>query len=90
MPCLIYLLFTLHWTVLQDIIILLFHKVQKKSASVTLIGKFEFRKVPFGLAQTTTHFKQLINQIVKGLSFVFRYLDDIVVFSETLRNTLSI
>ena len=38
-------------------------------ASVTLYGKFEFKKVPFGLAQAPAHFHQLINEVLKGPPF---------------------
>ena len=50
-------------------------KAQKKSAFVMPIGNFEFKKVPFGLAQDPTHFQQLINDLIRGLSFAFAYLD---------------
>ena len=36
-------------------------EMQKKSAFVTPVGKFEFRKICFGLAEALTHFQQLIN-----------------------------
>ena len=45
-------------------------------------GKVEFRKFSLGLAQAPTHILQLINVILKGLSFLFGYLDDILVFSK--------
>ena len=45
------------------------------------IGKFEFQKVPFGLAQAPLYFQQLINKVFKGLPFAFGYLD-IFIFGE--------
>ena len=42
---------------------------QRKSASVTPIRKFEFWKVPFGLAQAPAYFKWLINTVLSGLDF---------------------
>ena len=57
-------------------------EVQKKSVFVTPIGKFQLKKVPFSLAQTLTHFQQLITEILKGLPFAFRYLDNILLFTE--------
>ena len=47
-----------------------------------LIGKLKFKKEPFDLAQAPTHLKQLINEVLKGLPFALRYLDDILAFSE--------
>ena len=34
-------------------------------------GKFEFRKVPFGLAQAPAQFQQLINDVLNVLPFGF-------------------
>ena len=53
-----------------------------KSASVTPNSKFEFRKVPFGLAQAPTYIQQLISELLKCLNFSFGYLDNILAFSE--------
>ena len=47
--------------------IALLPNTQKKSAFITPLGKLRFEKVPFGLAQTPAHFKQLINEVLKGL-----------------------
>ena len=46
-------------------------EVQKKCAFVTLISKFEFKKVPCGLAQGPIHFQQFINEVLKGFLFCF-------------------
>ena len=54
---------------------------QKKSAFVTPMEKFEFRKVPFGLAQAPTYFQHLINEVLSGLDFAYGYLDDILIYS---------
>ena len=45
-----------------------------KSAFVKPFGKFEFKKVPFGLVQALTHFKQLINLALKGLPLLLNIL----------------
>ena len=45
-------------------------------------GKIEFKKVLFGLAQAPIHFQQLINEVLKGCPFAFRYLDDVIVINE--------
>ena len=46
-------------------------KAQKMPVSITLIGKFEFEKVPLGMDQAPTHFQQLINEVLTGLPFTF-------------------
>ena len=57
-------------------------EVEKKSAFVTLIGKFKFKKVPFCLAQGPIYFQQFTNEALKFLSFTFTYLGDILVLSK--------
>ena len=54
---------------------------QRKSAFVTPKGKFEFQKVPFGLAQAPAYFQWLIIEVLSGLNFAFVYLDDILIYS---------
>ena len=48
---------------------------------VSSYGKWEFRRCPFGLAQTPAYFQRLMNKVLSGLNFAFGYLDDILVFS---------
>ena len=62
-------LFTHYWIVPQETIISLYHLKPQKSAFVTPISKFEFKKVPLGLAQALPHFQQLINKVLKNLPF---------------------
>ena len=52
-----------------------------KSGFVTPLGKWEFKKCPFGLAQTPAYFQRLINEILAPFDFAFGYLDDILIFS---------
>lgn len=61
---------------------------QKKSAFVTPLGKFEFKKVPFGLAQAPAYFQRLIDQVLVGLDFAFGYLDDILIYSKDVEQHL--
>ena len=65
-------------------------EAQEISTFVMPFGEFEFKKVPFGLAQAPTHFQHLINEELKCLSFIFGYLDGIFVFSENNENISSI
>ena len=55
----------------------------KKTAFILPFDKFEYLKVPFGLAQAPAYFQNLMNKVLKGLSFAIAYLDDIIIFSET-------
>ena len=52
-------------------------------------GKYEYVKVPFGLAQSPAYFQQLKTGILKDFNFVIAYLDDIIIFSKTLQEHLS-
>ena len=54
-----------------------------KTAFVTPFGKYEFVKVSFGLAHTPAYFQLLMNQVLEGLSFTMKYLDDIIIFSNS-------
>ena len=62
------------------------------SPFVTHFGKVKFKKVPFHLAEVSTHFQQLITEALEGLSYAFGHLDDILIFSanaeEHLKNLM--
>ena len=55
----------------------------KHTAFVTPFGKYEYMKVPFGLAQAPAYFQNLMNRMLNGLHFTLAYLDDVIIFSET-------
>ena len=55
----------------------------KKTGFCIDFGKYEYLKVPFGLAQAPAYFQNLMNKVLSGLSFAIAYLDDIIIFSET-------
>ena len=55
----------------------------RKTAFILPFSKFEYLKVPFGLAQAPAYFQNLMNKVLNGLSFAIVYLDDIIIFSET-------
>ena len=57
---------------------------QPKTAFVTMGGKWEFVRVPFGLSQAPAYFQFLVNTVLEGLSFAKGYLDDILIFSKDL------
>ena len=60
----------------------------KKTAFCTPFGKYEYLKLPFGLAQAPSYFQKLMNKVLKGLKFAFAYLDDIIIFSNTAEEHL--
>ena len=60
----------------------------KKTAFVMPLGKYAYLKVPFGLAQTPTHFQNLMNKVLNGLHFTLAYLDDVIICSETAEQHL--
>ena len=45
---------------------------------LSLLGKYQFNRVPFGLAQAPMYFQDLINDVLKGCNFAMGYLDDII------------
>ena len=67
---------------------------QEKTAFSTLQGLYEFQVMPFGLMNAPSVFQRLIQQVLMGLnpesgpSFVAAYIDDILVFSNTLEDHL--
>ena len=52
-------------------------------------GKYEYVKVPFGLAQAPACFQELMTGILKDFDFAIAYLDDIIIFSTTAEEHLS-
>ena len=68
---------------------------QEKTAFSTPQGLYEFRVMPFGLTNAPSVFQRLIQQVLMGLnpdsgpSFVAAYIDDILVFSDTLKDHLN-
>ena len=51
--------------------------------------KYEYVKVPFGLAQAPAYFKEPMTGILKDFNFAIAYLDDIIIFSKTPQEHLS-
>ena len=60
----------------------------QKTAFNSPFKKFEYVKVPFGLAQAPVYFQELMTGILKGFNFAIAYLDDIILFSKTLQEHL--
>ena len=60
-----------------------------KTAFNSPFGKFEYVKVPFGLAQAPVYFQEVMTGILKDFPFTIAYLDDIIIFSKTPQEYLS-
>ena len=60
-----------------------------KTAFNSPFRKYEYVKVPFGLAQAPAYFQELMTSILKDFPFAIAYLDDIIIFSKTPQEHLS-
>ena len=60
-----------------------------KTAFNSPFGKYQYVKVPFGLAQAPAYFQELMTGILKEFNFAIAYLDDIIIFSRTAEEYLS-
>ena len=54
-----------------------------KMAFTSPFSKYEYIKVPFGLAQAPAYFQELMTGVLKDLPFAMAYLDDIIIYSST-------
>ena len=73
-----------YWQVLMD------EADKEKTAFACHRGLFEFNVMPFGLSNAPAIFQELMAIVLQGLSqFATAYLDDILIFSETLETHLS-
>ena len=54
-----------------------------KTAFNSPLGKYEYVKVPFSLAQAPAYFQELMTGILKDFYFAIAYLDNIIIFSKT-------
>ena len=60
----------------------------KSAFILSSLGKYQFNRVPFGLAQAPAYFQKLINDILKGCNFAMGYLDDITIYSRSEKEHL--
>lgn len=54
-----------------------------KTAIITPFGMFEYLRMPFGLRNAAQTFQRFVDQVLRGLTCCFVYLDDILVFSRS-------
>ena len=52
-----------------------------KTAITTPFGLFEFLRMPFGLRNAAQTFQRFIDAVIRGLPFVYAYIDDLLVAS---------
>ena len=55
----------------------------KTAFVISGIGKYQFNRVPFGLARAPAYFQTLINKVLDNIDFAMGYLDDIIIFSRS-------
>ena len=55
----------------------------QNTAIITPFGLFEYLRMPFGLKNAAQSFQRLMDTIFNGITFVFKYLDDLLIFSHS-------
>ncbi|CAI2723349.1 unnamed protein product [Schistosoma spindalis] len=59
------------------------HEDIAKTAIITPFGLFEFLRMPFGLKNAAQTFQRFMDEVTKGLDFVFVYIDDVLIASKS-------
>nr|VZI06940.1 unnamed protein product [Spirometra erinaceieuropaei] len=54
-----------------------------RTAVTTPFGLFEFLRMPFGLRNASQTFQRFVDRVLRGLPFVYAYIDDLLVASST-------
>lgn len=55
-----------------------------KFAIPTRFGLFEFSRIPFGLRNSAQSSERSTNEVLRGLSFIFAYIDDVLITSRNM------
>lgn len=58
---------------------------KEKTTFVYRYGTFQFEVMPFGLMNAPSMFQRMMDKILDGIPFPRVYLDDVIIFSATLR-----
>ncbi|CAH8289554.1 unnamed protein product [Schistosoma intercalatum] len=56
----------------------------EKAAIITSFGLFEFLRMPFGLKNAAQTFQRFMDNVTRGLDFVFAYINDVLIASTSL------
>lgn len=59
----------------------IFHEDIQKSAIITPFGLYEFPHMTFGLRNACQTFQRFVDEMTRGLDFVYPYVDDFLCFS---------
>ena len=62
---------------------------KEKTAFVCHCGLYQFCRMPFGLTNAPATFQRLMDKLFNGWSFVFIYLDDILIASRNFKEHIS-
>src|SRR5208283_4004525 len=56
---------------------------KEKTAIATIMGSFQFQRLPFGLSNAPSHFQRVMNNLFADLMYikVIVYIDDIIIFT---------
>ena len=54
-----------------------------KTAITTPFGLFEFTRMPFGLRNAAQTFQCFIDEVLRGLTFTYAYIDDVLIASSS-------
>ncbi|TNN20913.1 Retrovirus-related Pol polyprotein, partial [Schistosoma japonicum] len=57
-----------------------------KTAIITPFGLFEFLRMPFGLKNAAQTFQRFMDEVTRGLDFVFVYIDDVLIASNNMHD----
>jgi len=54
---------------------------RKYTCFITKFGKFQYRRIPFGLVDSANQFQKFLESVLQGLENCFNYIDDVCLIS---------
>ncbi|KRH93757.1 pol polyprotein, partial [Pseudoloma neurophilia] len=63
---------------------------RKYTGFTTPYGKFQCTRTPLGLVNAPKHFQNLVQRILKGIENINIFVDDIIIFTKTEKETIQI